>query len=157
MEVIEKNLGKPWEWKHMSWNPNLTMEMIDKHPDKQWDWHGISCKLNMTMELIEKNLDKPWDWKYISWNPNLTMEMIERHPEKLWRWESVSINEFDFHAELKRGRKIPVISKEQREILNELAHVFDMPPNCSTVPVFRKGGYGFHESWENIESRMSRI
>jgi len=41
------------------------------------------------------------------------------------------------------------VSPQQRLLLNELHHVFDMPPDQPGVkPVFRKGGTGYWESWD---------
>ena len=41
MGDIEKYPYKPWNWKYMSQNPNLTMEIIEKYPDKPWKWNWI--------------------------------------------------------------------------------------------------------------------
>ena len=58
MEMIEKYPDKPWDWRAISWNPNLTMEMIEKYPDKPWKWEEISSNRNLTMDFIEKYIDK---------------------------------------------------------------------------------------------------
>ena len=33
MEIIENNIDKPWNWKCISRNPNLTSKFIDKYID----------------------------------------------------------------------------------------------------------------------------
>ena len=78
MNLIEKYPDKPWDWRVISSNPNLTIEMIEKYPDKPWNWKGISHNPNLTIEMIEKYPDKPWDWKGISYNSNITMEIIQK-------------------------------------------------------------------------------
>ena len=91
-EYILNHPEKPWSWRGISCNPNLTMEMIEAHPEKPWDWWGISRNLNITMEMIEAYPEKPWWWYGISCNPNITMEMIEAYPEKPWNWWAISHN-----------------------------------------------------------------
>ena len=34
------------------------MYLLEKYPEKPWDWKGISYNPNITMDFIEKNLDK---------------------------------------------------------------------------------------------------
>jgi hypothetical protein len=151
MEMIEKRPDKPWNWTGVGNNPNLTMEMIEKHSDKPWNWFNVSQNPNLTMEMIEKHSNKPWNWFNVSQNPNLTMEMIEKHPKKPWNWACISFNKFSFHPHLlmkkNRWRKI---SKRRKSLMDELNHVFDMPPNCSDIGIFKKGGFGFHETWRDI-------
>jgi hypothetical protein len=33
---------KPWDWRGISHNPNLTLEFIEKYPDKPWYWEQMS-------------------------------------------------------------------------------------------------------------------
>ena len=33
--------NKPWEWRWISENPNITMDTIQKYPDKPWDWASL--------------------------------------------------------------------------------------------------------------------
>ena len=33
--------------------------------DKPWDWRLLSCNPNITWDIIEANSDKPWDWNFI--------------------------------------------------------------------------------------------
>ena len=42
MKIINDNPDKPWNWKYISSNPNLTMKFILDNPDKPWDWFLIS-------------------------------------------------------------------------------------------------------------------
>ena len=46
-------LDKPWDWRYISKNPNITMEIIEKYPDKPWNWNG-GMNSNITTEIIEK-------------------------------------------------------------------------------------------------------
>ena len=33
---------------------NILEYLLEKYPDKPWDWREISCNPNITMEIIEK-------------------------------------------------------------------------------------------------------
>jgi len=94
MEIIEKNPGKPWNWYRISKNPNITMGIIEKYPEREWNWEYISSNPNITIEIIEKYSDKSWNWYYISENPNITMEFIEKYSDKSWNWYYISKNPF---------------------------------------------------------------
>jgi hypothetical protein len=69
MEIIEKYSNKPWNWKSISNNPNITIEFIKKYPDKDWNWDiiiDLSFKkakknflLNKYRQYIEK-IEKRW-------------------------------------------------------------------------------------------------
>ena len=81
IEIIEKRPDKPWDWKDISRNPNITMEIIDKYPNKPWDWGvgGISQNPNLTIEFIEKHSNKPWDMTHVCKN-------------KFSKWRTTTIN-----------------------------------------------------------------
>ena len=112
----------------LSQNPNVTMEYVEVHPETQWDWCGLSL------------------------NPNVTMEYVEAHPKLPWVWEGLSMNEYKKHPFFKR---LPKVSPQQKLLLEELHHVFDIPPEQPNVkPVFQKGGHGFWESWSCLQNAL---
>ena len=76
------------------------------------------------------------------------MEFVEAHLEKTWNWYNLSRNELGKHPFFK---KLPQITDQQRAILDELHMVFDMPLDISTKPIFKKGGFGFWEGWEDCK------
>jgi len=91
-KIIRDNPDKPWSWRDISRNPNITMEIIRDNPNKLWSWKVISINPNITWWMVRDNLDKPWDWRYISSNPNITMEIIRDNPDKEWDWWYISSN-----------------------------------------------------------------
>ena len=112
MEMIEKHPEKPWDWKWISRNPNITMEFIEKHLEKPWNWGWISENPNITMEMIEKHPDKPWKWTCISKNPNITMEIIEKNINKI-KFKYLSNNEFTFeNTRIKKKEGYILLEKE---------------------------------------------
>ena len=63
--LIEKYIDKPWDWKCLSLNPNITPDFIEKHIDKPWDLYSLARNpniLNITPDFVEKHIDKPWNW-----------------------------------------------------------------------------------------------
>jgi len=83
---------------------NLLLYLIEKYPNKQWDWKGISWNPNITMEIIEKYPNKPWSWYWISRNSNITMEFIEKNVNKI-NFEELSRNRFIYHNKSVKKRE----------------------------------------------------
>ena len=52
-KFINKYNYKPWNWKYISKNPNVTIEIFEKYQNKLWDYNL-------------KFPDKEWDWDSIS-------------------------------------------------------------------------------------------
>ncbi len=42
MNIIQKNLDKPWNWWNISLNPNITPQIVKDNPDEQWHWCNLS-------------------------------------------------------------------------------------------------------------------
>jgi hypothetical protein len=48
---------------HVSRNKNITTpSIIQSNPEKPWNWRVLSLNPNITIDIIKYNLDKPWDW-----------------------------------------------------------------------------------------------
>jgi hypothetical protein len=115
MEFIDKYPNKPWSWRRISGNPNITMEIIEKYPNKPWDWGdwGISCNPNITMEMVEKYPNKTWKWEKISKSPNITMEFIEKHKDKI-KFAELHYNPFTYeNKRVKKNEAYWVLEKLQ--------------------------------------------
>ena len=80
-----KDLEKEWS--------QYWFQYIKDHPDKPWNWKSLSSNLNITWEIIQQNPDKPWDWMWLSNNPNITWEIIQSNPDKPWDWRYISCND----------------------------------------------------------------
>ena len=52
------------------------LKYVIKNLDKPWDWRGLSMNPNITWEFVEDSIDKPWDWWRLGMNPNITCEII---------------------------------------------------------------------------------
>ena len=67
MDFIEKYIDKPWNWRELSWNSNITSEFIEKHIDKPWSNIYVNVKNGIDLNFIEKHIDNPWwDFRYLS-------------------------------------------------------------------------------------------
>ena len=54
MDFIADHPEYNWDWKHISYNPNLIMEFIEgSHSEYDWDWYEVSSNPNVTIEFIE--------------------------------------------------------------------------------------------------------
>ena len=42
MDFIQENPNKPWNWRYISGNTNITWDIIRENPDKPWNWIAIS-------------------------------------------------------------------------------------------------------------------
>lgn len=42
----------PWNWKDLSYNPNITMKDVLVHLDKPWNWQLISCNYFLRSPML---------------------------------------------------------------------------------------------------------
>ena len=97
-KFIEDNLDKPWSWRWLSQNPNITFDIVLAHPNKSWDWNGLSRNPNITFDIVLAHPEQPWDWYWLSLNPNITFDIVQSHPNKPWNWRNLSRNMFNNKA-----------------------------------------------------------
>ena len=76
------------EWKEAFW------KFIENHPEKPWDWRGLSANPNITFDIVLAHPDKPWNWGCLSNNPNITFDNILSYSDKPWNWYDLSQNTF---------------------------------------------------------------
>jgi hypothetical protein len=88
--LISENINKPWNWKHLSSNPNITLELVLQNPNKNWDWYELSKNQNITYDIVLQNPDKPWNYGGLSLNPNITFDIVLQNPDKIWNWDELS-------------------------------------------------------------------
>jgi hypothetical protein len=92
LDVIERNIDKPWVWMVISKNANLTWDFVQAHSEKSWDWTALSAHKCVTWEIIQSNLDKPWRWAFVCRNPNITLEHILEMPSVDWYQAALNPN-----------------------------------------------------------------
>jgi hypothetical protein len=91
---------------------NDLIKLLELYPDKPWNYYHLSYNPNITWEIVQKFPDKPWDYDYLSENPNITWEIIQANPYKPWNWEYLSYNEFNYkqkQQEIKRNHAAKII------------------------------------------------
>ncbi len=168
----------PWSWQLLSQNNAISMRDIDENSTKPWDWSFVSANENVTMSYVLSNLEKPWDWAALSSNARITLRDIRRNPKKPWRlsgflnpnltFTSLKAVEFknesvnllrnickNLYGQHPRRRRLRGNSSKRKHILRELHSIFDRPPDeHQALAIFRKGGYGFRESWAETMSAL---
>lgn len=85
IKILEAFPDKPWNWKLVLQNPNISLDYIESHPDFPWEMTTTfiftSCNLsynpNLTLQYILNNLDLKWRWEYIVGSSIITLEDIE--------------------------------------------------------------------------------
>jgi len=104
MNELQKLLNhfpdKPWYWRSISSNPNITMEFINNNPDKPGAAHpyGAASEKQLCADgaaahpFGAASEKQRWDWRSISRNPNITMKDIINNPDKPWNWNWISFN-----------------------------------------------------------------
>ena len=88
MNLIKKYKYK-WNYKYLSYNPNLTEEFILKYPHQNWDieyliennkitdFNVLSKFKEINQDIIDKYSNKPWDWEWLSENTNICINEFD--------------------------------------------------------------------------------
>src|SRR4051812_45453863 len=63
---------------------NELEKLLQKFPEKPWDWKWLSANPNITFDYVRKHPEKPWDWEWLSGNPNITFDIVLAYPDKPW-------------------------------------------------------------------------
>ena len=50
---------------------NHIEKLLQLYPDKPWNWKELSRNPNITWEIVKANLNLPWNWGWLSFNPNI--------------------------------------------------------------------------------------
>lgn len=81
-EMVEKNIGRAWDWFELSQNPNITWDVVYKHRDKPWKMRYISGSRHVTCEIVRNHPEIAWDYLGLACNPNLTWEFAKENLHK---------------------------------------------------------------------------
>ncbi len=120
-DLVKDNLDKPWGWRLLSQNPQVTLDFIKEmlitpadiyvdskkvtwdqikaNPTKDWNWRELSKNVHLTWDFIESTLflpngeETPWNWEAILKHPNITWDIITtKINTKYWYWSSILEN-----------------------------------------------------------------
>jgi hypothetical protein len=95
LDYILANLDKPWNWYHISANPNIRWEDVIQNPNLPWKFEYLSRNPNITWEIIKANKQNSlnnWNYDQLSKNPNITLQFIMEHQEIPWLYVNVLKN-----------------------------------------------------------------
>ncbi len=108
LDIVIKYPNKPWDWKKISQNGNLTCsltkESLRELIDKPLDWNYLSGKLQeysktykqyifvLSMDLMMEFPDKPWNYfkltQQFCLSENLgNFKYMRKFPNKPWDWK----------------------------------------------------------------------
>jgi len=73
---VTANPNKPWSYRQLSRNPNLTIEFVVANPGRSWDWHRISYHNNITLDDVRSHPQLPWSYFGLSKNKTLTFDYV---------------------------------------------------------------------------------
>ena len=75
-----------WDWFIVSQSASITMQDICNHLDFPWDFRGISYNPNMNIEMFNKFPNENWLLSKLSFNIGITVQDIIDHPTVFWNW-----------------------------------------------------------------------
>jgi hypothetical protein len=67
MDIVEKNLDKPWNFDYLSQNPNLTFEFVLQHQDKIYNNNILSNQFKLEKEKIYNTYITPYMIRIQRW------------------------------------------------------------------------------------------
>ncbi len=114
LDMVKMNPQIPWNYKNLSYNPNLTWDFILENMSWEWDWFALTYHYNLDICicLAYYTPTYPWNWWYISRHPDVDWDLIAQHLDEDLCWLSLSMNKtvdinivkanihlpWDFHA-----------------------------------------------------------
>ena len=96
-DIVQANPDKPWNFNYLSENPNITWDIVQANPNKPWNFDWLS--LNITWDFVKANPNKPWDFDYLSKNPNITWDIVQANPDKHWNFDYLSAHKMSVAKE----------------------------------------------------------
>jgi len=154
------------KWRFMERTEKMIKSIVDR--DSVWDWNGANENTLEERDMIN-DADSSWKWAPASLEE---WDMINDTVSS-WKWTPAPLDAIEFrkdmhlmeHTEVVDGvvRRyfticyLPIISPEMSKMMQELREKFDLPPGIDTRPVFRKGGIGYWESWNELDSLNSQL
>jgi hypothetical protein len=108
--IKERDIYKrliPFEYPHLSINPNLPCKFVNDNMKHPWNWHSISGNPNTHIVDINSFGAIPWDYSGLSFNKNLSADFILSNQDRQWNkatlvsnpaftWETIMTNDHFF-------------------------------------------------------------
>ena len=136
--LVMKYPNKPWSFKDLAKNPNISIEFIDKNlwfrAKLRNCFYELSQNVNITIEFINKYYDyccgfenefyyQNWDWLWVSKNINITKSILHKYIDVYpWNFDAMLDNpNIDADFVLTHIDKFPkLMSKTRSEIEEKL-------------------------------------
>ena len=91
-QFILDNKGQNWDYRWLSFNPNITWEIVQNNPHVGWHHGWLSKNPNITWEIVKNNPEQDWNYYMLSKNPNITWDIVKNNPQINWHYNRLSIN-----------------------------------------------------------------
>lgn len=85
--LVKKYPEKPWCWKYLTVNENISPQFIIKNLDYKWDIKNFLANPNITLKFVEKHL-KTVEWCMYKLSRMVTVEFLKKHPDLDYKWGS---------------------------------------------------------------------
>ena len=162
---VLQNMDKPWDFKLLNANPNLTLEGILKimsnftktQQKKIFDWNFISANQNLDFNDVLQNLDLPWVKSELARNMNLKIEHLRKFEKDYFKnyWFEISKNSGISMDDIDNNMDLPWnfegISEHYHLTLDFVKKYIDKPWNFSKLcedGVFMDDYYKIQEQCE---------
>ncbi len=90
-------LDKPWNYRSLSENPNITWDIVLDNPNIEWNYQILSKNPNITWDIVKNNPNIEWNYSSMSRNPNITWDIVKNNPDIKWDYEQLLYNKFQLH------------------------------------------------------------
>lgn len=93
--INERDIYKkilPWDYNHLSNNPNLPARFIRDNLSESWNWYSIGINPNITATDVDTYHEIPWDYSALSSNPNISLEYALTYNDKPWNYKNLACN-----------------------------------------------------------------
>jgi len=116
-DIVTKYFDKPWNWKKLSQNCNISLDIFETYIDIKdispidvlkhtknpvyfyekcpklslfWDWKIATRNTSIPIDFISKHSNEDWCWTKLSYRSDLTTCFIENNIDKPWVWNELS-------------------------------------------------------------------
>lgn len=92
-DIIRSNIGLPWNYKHMSSNPNISWKFIDEfsQPWIRWDKCKLSSRSDITLDILIEKGENYWSMKELSSNPVIRIDILYILSD--WGWDTNGLSQ----------------------------------------------------------------
>lgn len=81
-----------WDYSQLSRSSTVNIDIVDKHLDKPWNWKCLPYNPNISLQDIKNNPYLFENLKYLQRNPNMTLEYFKSIQNDRTQWRGILCN-----------------------------------------------------------------